>query len=122
MCSYLPENEIVRQKKSGKTFGLEDPTTAFFSLSLGDLVNRIETVLCFDSNPVPNKLINNDSGHSISTVAFQFFMNSTVETIANPAIRKVMTTDMIRVSFAVSSPRNFPPVASCSLNFCRVPI
>ncbi|CAI7592624.1 unnamed protein product [Penicillium manginii] len=49
---------------------------------------------------MPNAFINQNSGHALPTVAFQYFMNSTVDTVASPVIRKVMGTDMIRVSFA----------------------
>lgn len=98
----MSEDDVVHQKKTESPFGSEDPTTIIFTLSLNDLTNKIETVLGFDSNQIPNLLIGKNSGHALPTVAFHYFTNTTVETIASPAIRKVMGTDMIRVSFAVS--------------------
>lgn len=99
----MAETDIVRQKKSVKSVEPVEPTTLFFTLSLNDIANKIETVLGFDMGRIPNQLMNKGSNHSLATTAFHYFMNSTVETIASPAIRKVMASDMIRVSFAVSS-------------------
>ncbi|KAJ5988457.1 hypothetical protein N7481_003667 [Penicillium waksmanii] len=108
-CSYLPENDVVRQKRAESLFEPDDPTAIIFTLSLNDLTNKIETVLGFDSKQILNPLISKKPGPAFPTVAFQHFMNSTVKTIASPAIRKVMGSDMIRVSFALAISLNGLP-------------
>ena len=40
-------------------------------------------------------------------MAFQFFTNSTVKTIASSSVREVMGTDMIRVSLTVGFLGNY---------------
>lgn len=68
------------------------------------VTKRIEETLILDPKWNHFVLRNQDYARSISTVAFQHFINCSTETVAHPAIRDVMKTDMIRVSFSVSRP------------------
>lgn len=69
---------------------------------LENLVKKIEETLVLDSkwNQFASK--NQEYARSISTVAFKHFLDCSTETIAHPAVRDVMKTDMICVSFSVS--------------------
>ncbi|KAJ5175443.1 uncharacterized protein N7482_001320 [Penicillium canariense] len=99
-CCYASEVSLSNGARSlDEAFALEDPTTTFFTLSLDNVTRGIEETLSFDINWKPDALWNSKSTHPMSTVAFQNFVRGATETMANPAIRDIMRTDMIRVSF-----------------------
>lgn len=58
-----------------------------------------------DGKWVPYAARDNKSFHPIGITAFQHFLNCSTETIAQPGIREVMTTDVIRTSFNVRAAR-----------------
>lgn len=79
-----------------------DMNIALFFPPFESAMKKIEETLILDSKWNHFVLRNQDYARSISTVAFQHFINCSTETVAHPAIRDVMKTDMIRVSFSVS--------------------
>lgn len=102
-CCYDSE-EIVQGDTNSLSAMLikEVPTSTLFSFSLDNITRDIQDTLNLDINWNCAALRNNSSGHSMSTVAFHNFVRCSTETIAIPAVRNVMRTDMIRVSFTVS--------------------
>jgi hypothetical protein len=83
-------------------WALSDPSTVCFSFSLDNVMDYVEGALSLDPKWSPYALTPRGSTHPMSGVAFQHFVNCTTETIALPAIRDVMSTDMLRVSFTVN--------------------
>jgi hypothetical protein len=81
---------------------LRNPSTVCFSFPLDNVMNHVEGALSLDPKWSPYALTPRGSTHPISGVAFQHFVICSTETIAQPAIRDVMRTDMIRVSFTVN--------------------
>ena len=79
-----------------------DMDNALFFFPFESVMKKIEKTLILDSKWNHFVLKNQDHARSISTVAFQHFINCSAEMVAHPAIRNVMKTDMIRVSFSVS--------------------
>lgn len=78
------------------------PCATISSLAIEDITKSIQTTLSLDTEWSPYALMNANSDHPLSTVAFQHFVKSSTDTIVVPAIRNVMRTDMIRVAFTVS--------------------
>lgn len=74
----------------------------FSTLSLDDITKSIEVILSAEQgwNPYPPR--GKSSQEPLSTVAFHHFIKCSADTIATPAIRDVMKTDVIRVAFNVS--------------------
>lgn len=105
-CWYDSEPGLAQSgKDTDRLSSFNDPTTTFFSLSLENITREIEETLGLNPIKKPFALKNPSSGHSISLMAFQHFVNCSTKSIGQPAIRNVMTTDMIRVSFRVRFPR-----------------
>lgn len=79
------------------------PNGKAFSLSLADMGTRIDNALELDSS-ISSSLHEPNSPHPLTVIAFQHFINSTAKTVGNPALQKVMTGEMIRLSFTVGGP------------------
>lgn len=99
-CCYI--SGTTPPADSDKVLSKQVPSSTLFSLSLDSITRDIQETLTREFGCVPNLLRNLNSTHPMSTVAFHNFVRCSTETIASPAIRHVMRTDMIRVSFAVS--------------------
>ncbi|KNG90879.1 C6 transcription factor [Aspergillus nomiae NRRL 13137] len=76
----------------------QKPDDITFSFSLSDLATRIEQVLNLDTG-TNTSLVERNAVYPVSMVAFQHFIKCSTETVANPGLRAVMRSDMIRVSF-----------------------
>lgn len=101
-CLYSSLSESSPSEKSlDLSSTSSDPSTICFSFSLDKVMNGVEETLSLDPKWTPHALTSPGSTHPMSGVAFQHFINCSTETIASPAIRGVMRTDMIRVSFTV---------------------
>ncbi|KAJ5723538.1 hypothetical protein N7488_001573 [Penicillium malachiteum] len=105
-CNYSSELVVSRREEVTPEWISDSPPTSLFaSLSLDDITKSIETTLSNDRGLNPYSLTSKNSDTPISTVAFHHFVNCSTGTIAAPAIRNVMKTDMIRVAFSVRLPK-----------------
>lgn len=104
-CCYTSE-EIVRSDTDSlnRKLSKEVPTSTLFSLSLDNVTKDIQETLSLDINWKCAALRNQNSIYSMGTVAFHNFVRCSTATIVSPAIRNVMRTDMVQVSFSVSVP------------------
>lgn len=94
LCSYQP----VASGKANVAAAIPKLDSVISSLSLSDMTSRIEDILKSDQG-FNASLLEPNSAHPISVIAFQHFINSSTQTVGNPSIRAVMKSDMIRVSF-----------------------
>ncbi|KAJ5913006.1 hypothetical protein N7504_001889 [Penicillium tannophilum] len=96
-CGYSSESDDAGNDT--KRLIASTPNAIISSLAIEDITKSIQTTLSFDPDWSPYALMNKNSDHPLSTVAFQHFVKSSTDTIVVPAIRNVMRTDMIRVAF-----------------------
>ncbi|KAJ5672924.1 hypothetical protein N7507_002051 [Penicillium longicatenatum] len=96
-CGYSLESEEAGN--GANNLIISAPCATISSLAIDDITKSIQTTLSFDPEWSPYALMNANSDHPLSTVAFQHFVKSSTDTIVVPAIRDVMRTDMIRVAF-----------------------
>lgn len=99
-CCYTSERSALAD--SDKALSKQVPSSTLFSLSLDSITRDIQGALTRDFGCGSVSLSTQTSIHPISTVAFHNFVRCSTETVASSAIRHVMRTDMIRVSFTVS--------------------
>ncbi|KAJ5745305.1 hypothetical protein N7520_010487 [Penicillium odoratum] len=97
-CCYSSDLEST---SNDERKGMFSPTTIISSFAMENITKSIQTTLSLDQDQdwSPFVLLDNNSDHPISTIAFQHFVRCSTDTIAVPAIRDVMRTDMIRVAF-----------------------
>ncbi|RHZ51854.1 hypothetical protein CDV55_101552 [Aspergillus turcosus] len=93
-CSYgsFPQCQDLQK--------IKEPDGIAFSLSLKDMELMINQALETDSGCLEIGAVktSNDT-RPITTVAFQHFVNYSLDTVGHPSIRQVMKSDMIRVAF-----------------------
>ena len=77
------------------------------TLSLDDITKSIMVILSAEQGWNPSTPRSKSSQEPLSTVAFHHFIKCSADTIATPAIRDVMKTDVIRVAFNVSFVTSF---------------
>ncbi|KAE8421972.1 hypothetical protein BDV36DRAFT_246384 [Aspergillus pseudocaelatus] len=97
LCSYATvsyENGSI----AGVASSMQKPESITFSFSLDDLATRIEEILKLDTGTSAS-LVERNASHPVSMIAFQQFLKGATDTVANPSLRAVMRSDMIRVSF-----------------------
>lgn len=99
-CGYSSESDDAGNDT--KKLIASTPNATISSLAIEDITKSIQTTLSLDPDWSPYALMNKNSDHPLSTVAFQHFVKSSTDTVVVPAIRNVMRTDMIRVAFTVS--------------------
>ncbi|KAJ5300426.1 uncharacterized protein N7443_005428 [Penicillium atrosanguineum] len=103
-CDYSTESNSSLDGNAKKSVEIistpSDPSTICFSFSLDNVMENVEGTLSLDPKWSSYALTAPGSTHSMSGIAFHHFVKCSTETIAQPAIRDVMRTDMIRVSFA----------------------
>lgn len=110
-CYASEENHTTDTDSSGGTVSKAVPTSTLFSLSLDNITRDIQETLNLDINWKFIIYRDRNSTRPMSTVAFHNFVRCSTATIASPAIRNVMRSDMIQVSFNVSPTRR-PLLAS----------
>ncbi|KAJ5536360.1 hypothetical protein N7513_009546 [Penicillium frequentans] len=96
-CGYSSESDDAGNDT--KKLIASTPNATISSLAIEDITKSIQTTLSLDPDWSPYALMNKNSDHPLSTVAFQHFVKSSTDTVVVPAIRNVMRTDMIRVAF-----------------------
>ncbi|OGM50937.1 C6 transcription factor [Aspergillus bombycis] len=95
-CSY-PTTSSRKGSSTDVASSAQKPDNTTFSFALSDLATRIEAVLNLDTGTNAS-LVERNAVHPVSMVAFQHFIKCSTETVANPSLRAVMRSDMIRVS------------------------
>ncbi|KAJ5524424.1 hypothetical protein N7494_011074 [Penicillium frequentans] len=96
-CGYSSESDDAGNDT--KKLIASPPNATISSLAIEDITKSIQTTLSLDPDWSPYALMNKNSDHPLSTVAFQHFVKSSTDTVVVPAIRNVMRADMIRVAF-----------------------
>lgn len=82
---------------------MKEPDGIAFSLSLKDMDLMINRALATDSGCLEFGAVKTShDSRPITIVAFQHFINYSLDTVGHPSIRQVMKSDMIRVAFGVS--------------------
>lgn len=100
LCSYATVSYETGSNTSVAS-SMQKPDSISFSFSLDDLATRIEEILKLDTGTNAS-LVERNASHPVSMIAFQQFLTGATDTVANPSLRAVMRSDMIRVSFTVS--------------------
>lgn len=102
-CCYPSEEalQMDAHSSSGRS-SKERSSSTLFSLTLDNITRDIQETLNLGVASKSGALWNRNTTLPMSTVAFHTFVRRSTETIASPAIRNVMRTDMIQVSFTVS--------------------